>query len=130
MQPHLQRELGKHDLWVSAIGLGGWAIGGATTWQGRHPVSYGETDDAESIRAIQYAVEHGITFFDTADAYGAGRSERLLGQALGPIRNRVVVATKFGFLYDEDRRAMTGIIGSKKLTAARIRQSCEASLRR
>lgn len=90
------------------------------------PDGWGEVDDAESIRAIRRAVELGVTFFDTADAYGTGHSERLLGQALGGHRNQVVIATKVGYTYDEDRRELTGADASP----AYIKRACEASLRR
>jgi aryl-alcohol dehydrogenase-like predicted oxidoreductase len=66
---------------VSALGLGCWAIGGLWTSNGR-PAGWGEVDDAESIRAIRHALELGVTLFDTADVYGCGHSERVLGRAL------------------------------------------------
>src|SRR5262249_29919409 len=77
-----QRDLcTRTDTPVSALGLGCWAIGGPYTAGGR-PAGWGEVDDDESIRAIRRAVELGVTLFDTADAYGAGHSERVLGRAL------------------------------------------------
>jgi aryl-alcohol dehydrogenase-like predicted oxidoreductase len=60
-------------------------------------VGYGPTDDAESIAAIRHAHELGVTHFDTAEMYGWGTGERLLGHALAPIRGEVTIATKFGF---------------------------------
>jgi aryl-alcohol dehydrogenase-like predicted oxidoreductase len=71
---------------VSEVGFGAWAIGG----------SWGETDDGESLAALHAAVDAGVTFFDTADVYGDGRSERLLGRLLRERDERLVVATKFG----------------------------------
>ena len=72
-----QRRLGRTNLQVSEIGFGAWAIGG-----NKHGHSYGPTDNAESLRAMAQALDLGCTFFDTADLYGHGLSEKLLGQAL------------------------------------------------
>jgi aryl-alcohol dehydrogenase-like predicted oxidoreductase len=80
------RRLGKTKLEVSEIGFGAWAIGG----------SWGVTDDAESLAAMHAAVDAGVTFFDTADVYGDGRSERLIGQLVRERAEQLVVATKFG----------------------------------
>lgn len=85
------RKFGSTGLDVSEIGFGAWAVGGNT-----HGNSYGPTDDAESLRAIQTALDLGCTFFDTADCYGHGHSEELLGKALRGCRNRVIIATKGG----------------------------------
>ena len=86
-----QRTLGRTGMPVSEIGFGGWAIGG-----NGYGNSYGPTDDDASLRAIRRAVELGCTFFDTADVYGHGHSEELLGQALRDVRDRVLIATKVG----------------------------------
>src|SRR6266704_156283 len=85
------RVLGRTGLSVSPVGFGGWAIGG-----NRFGNSYGPTDDAESQRAVRRAYELGCNFFDTADVYGHGHSEALLGEALAGIRQDVIVATKVG----------------------------------
>jgi len=85
------RELGKTGMQVSEIGFGAWAIGGNA-----HGNSYGPTDDAESIRAVRRAVDLGCTFFDTADVYGWGHSEEILGIAVEGSRNGVQIATKVG----------------------------------
>ncbi len=85
------RRLGKTDLQVSELGFGAWAIGG-----NKHGHSYGPTDQGESLRAIRRAFELGCTFFDTADIYGHGLSEKLLQQALGANRQACVIATKVG----------------------------------
>lgn len=83
--------LGKTGILVSEIGFGTWGIGGATEGAS----SYGQTDDRESIRALETALEQGVTFFDTATAYG--RSEEILGQVLkGSKRKQAVIATKVG----------------------------------
>jgi aryl-alcohol dehydrogenase-like predicted oxidoreductase len=80
------RRLGRTDFEVSEIGFGAWAIGGA----------WGETVDAESLAAMRAAVDAGVRFFDTADVYGDGRSERLIGRLLRERPEPLVVATKFG----------------------------------
>jgi len=85
------RVLGRTGLKVSEIGFGGWAIGGNAFGN-----SYGPTDDAESTRAVRRAYDLGCTFFDTADVYGHGHSEEVLGAALQGIRDQVIVATKVG----------------------------------
>ncbi len=85
------RVLGKTDLRVSEVGFGAWAIGGNA-----HGNSYGPTDDKQSLAAIERAIELGCNFFDTADVYGHGHSEELLGQALREHRSEVIIATKVG----------------------------------
>jgi aryl-alcohol dehydrogenase-like predicted oxidoreductase len=89
------RELGRTGLKVSVIGFGAWAIGGATE-AGGTPFGWGRTDDQESLATIRRARELGINFFDTADSYGFGRSESLLGIVLARRREDVVIATKVG----------------------------------
>ena len=106
-----KRTLGRSGIEVSPMGIGCWAIGGSG-WGGG-------ADDAESIRGIHKALELGITFFDTADAYGSGRSERVLGQAVAGRRQQVVIATKFG--YGE---------GGPSAEPNYIRLRCEDSLKR
>ena len=86
-----RRPLGKTGLKVSEIGFGAWAIGGNA-----HGNSYGPTDDGESIAAVQKAVDLGVNFFDTADVYGWGHSEEVLGKALEGRRDQVRLATKVG----------------------------------
>jgi aryl-alcohol dehydrogenase-like predicted oxidoreductase len=85
------RILGRTGRTVSAIGFGAWAVGGNA-----HGNSYGPTDDATSITAVRHAVDRGCNFFDTADVYGWGHSEEILGQSLEGIRDRVLLATKVG----------------------------------
>ena len=85
------RRLGRTELQVSEVGFGCWGIGGNA-----HGHSYGPTDNTESLRAVARALELGCTFFDTADVYGHGLSEKLLGQALGKHRQSCVIATKVG----------------------------------
>ncbi len=119
------RKLGRSGIEVSALGMGCWAIGGPF-WSGTTPHGWGEVDDAESTRAIQRALDLGATFFDTANVYGAGHSERVLGKALAGRRSQVVIATKFNALFDEETRQVTGT----DATPAGIRRACEDSLRR
>ena len=119
------RQLGRSGIEVSAMGLGCWAIGGPL-WRDGQPRGWGDVDDAELLRAIHRALELGITFFDTADVYGAGHSERILGQALAGRREAVVIATKFGNTFDAATRTGTGTDASP----AYIRRACDASLRR
>jgi aryl-alcohol dehydrogenase-like predicted oxidoreductase len=121
-----QRDLGtRTGIQVSALGLGCWAIGGPWTSGGR-PAGWGEVDDDESIRAIRHALDLGVTLFDTADVYGCGHSERVLGQALAGRRDDVVIVTKVGNVFDEQTRTA----GGKDLSPAYLRRACDASLRR
>jgi len=89
------RDLGRTGIRVSEIGFGGWAIGGPTEASGM-PLGWGRTSDEESLGAIRRARELGVTFFDTSDSYGWGRSESLLGIVLSRKRQDVVIATKVG----------------------------------
>ncbi|RIH78562.1 General stress protein 69 [Calidithermus terrae] len=83
------RQLGRTGIEVSEIGFGAWAIGGD---------AWGEVDDATSLRALERALELGVNFIDTADVYGDGRSERLVGQAVRGKRERVILASKGGLM--------------------------------
>lgn len=103
------------------IGMGCWAIGGTCEANGL-AVGYGETDDHESRRTLEAAWEAGVRVFDTAAAYGAGHSERLLGETIGN-RPDAVLVTKFGPVVDEDRREIVG----EALDAGSIRASALAS---
>ncbi len=85
------RNLGQSDLRVSAIGFGCWEMGGN---------QYGAVDDQEEIRAVQRAIDLGVTLFDTAAVYGHGHSEEVLGKALGARRKEVVLVTKGGLSWD------------------------------
>src|SRR5512147_394117 len=124
------RRLGRSNLEVSAMGLGCWPIGGPWDWLEadghKEPVGWGQVDDAESIRAIHYALEAGVNFFDTAANYGCGHSERVLARALAGRRAQVILATKFGYIVDEENRT----VAETDIVVPRIRQECEDSLRR
>jgi aryl-alcohol dehydrogenase-like predicted oxidoreductase len=88
------RRLGSSDLNVSGIGFGAWGIGGAPFWK--------TEGDKNSLNSIKKAYELGINFFDTAPVYGFGRSEELIGKALKPIRDKVIIATKCGLRWDKE----------------------------
>jgi aryl-alcohol dehydrogenase-like predicted oxidoreductase len=112
-----KRELGRSGLQVSAIGLGCMGISAA----------YGvplSRDDG--VKLIREAVDRGVTFFDTAEVYGPFQNEEVVGEALRPFRDQVVIATKFGFDIDPETRENRGVNSSPE----RIRQAVEGSLRR
>jgi aryl-alcohol dehydrogenase-like predicted oxidoreductase len=115
------RKLGKSGLEVSAVGLGcmGMSFG------------YGPpADKQEMISLLRTAVERGVTFFDTAEVYGPFTNEELVGEALSPLRDRVVIATKFGFDTSVDPRAMKGVGPVLNSRPEHIKQVAEASLKR
>ncbi len=107
------------------MGMGCWAIGGPF-WNNGQPVGWGDVDDQESIKSLHRALDLGITFFDTAGVYGCGHSERILGQAIAGQRDNVVIATKFGQVFDEETRQVKYYDYSPE----QIRLDCESSLRR
>jgi len=112
-----KRRLGKSNLEVSALGLGcmGMSYG------------YGPAGDKqEMISLMRTAVERGVTFFDTAEAYGPFANEELVGEALAPFRDRVAIATKFGFKYDPKTLKQAGLDSR----AQHIKEVAEASLKR
>lgn len=119
------RTLGRSGIEVSAVGFGCWAIGGPLSSNGK-AIGWGAVDDDESVAAIRRAVDLGITFFDTADVYGVGHSEQVLGRAIADIRDDLVISTKFGYTFDESRGELTGTDTS----ADYIRAACAASLDR
>jgi aryl-alcohol dehydrogenase-like predicted oxidoreductase len=125
MNTIMKRELGKSGIEVSAMGLSCWAIGGLF-WKGDKPLGYEDVDDKESTNAIHKALDLGVTFFDTAAVYGVGHSEGVLGRALKGWRDKVVIATKFGYTFDVMSREVKG----SNLSPEHIRQECQASLRR
>jgi aryl-alcohol dehydrogenase-like predicted oxidoreductase len=128
------RKLGRNGIQVSALGLGCLAIGGpwARTHRGGAMFYPGQVDNEETVRAIHRSLDWGVNFFDTAANYGAGRSERVLGQAIAGRRDQVVIATKFGYWVNEERN-VTNFYGGDENSdevAGNVRRDCEASLRR
>jgi len=111
-----KRKLGKSGLEVSAIGLGCMGL------------SYGygpAADSGVAIKLIRAAVDRGVTFFDTAEAYGPFKNEELVGEALAPVRDKVVIATKFGFKFDP-----AGGQSGMDSRPQHIREVAEAALKR
>src|SRR6266568_1421184 len=111
------RKLGQSNLEVSALGLGcmGMSFG------------YGPpADKQEMISLIRSALERGVTFFDTAEAYGPFSNEELVGEALAPVRQQVVIATKFGFKFDPNSGKQAGLDSRPE----HIKQVAEAALKR
>lgn len=111
-----KRYLGKSGLQVSALGLGCMGLS-----HGYGPA----TDTRQAIELIRAGVERGVTFFDTAEVYGPYLNEEVVGEALKPLRERVVIATKFGFTFGNDNRQQ--ILNSRP---SHIREAVEGSLRR
>ena len=115
------RKFGKTDLVVSEIGFGAWAIGGGAMI-GTTAIGWGETDDDTSVSAIHTAIDKGINFFDTADIYGLGHSEELLGNTIGK-NKEMIIATKVGNVSRDEKFTFDY---SKKY----ILDACEISLKR
>src|SRR5689334_22876459 len=111
------RDLGRSGLSVSSIGLGCMGIS----------FSYATNLSKEDgVRLIRAAVDRGVTFFDTAEVYGPFTNEEVVGQALRPVREQVIIATKFGFDIDPETRQNRGVSSRPE----RIRQAVEGSLQR
>jgi aryl-alcohol dehydrogenase-like predicted oxidoreductase len=111
-----KRKLGNSNLEVSALGFGCMGLS----------FGYGPaTENQQAISLIRAAFERGVTFFDTAEAYGPYKNEELVGEALAPFRDQVVIATKFGFAFDE-KGAISGVNSQPQ----HIRQVAEAALKR
>jgi aryl-alcohol dehydrogenase-like predicted oxidoreductase len=110
--------------------MGCWAIGGEWDFLGS-PAGWGATDDAESLRALQAAYDAGVRVFDTAANYGAGLSERLVGQVLRPCRDQCIITTKFGYKVDEDAKSVSTYGDESTSDVVRhLQDDCESSLRR
>lgn len=115
------RKFGNTDLVVSEIGFGAWAIGGGAMI-GNTAIGWGDTDDNVSIKAIHSALDGGINFFDTADIYGLGHSEELLGKIIGN-KKEIIIATKVGNVSRNDQFTVDY---SKEY----ILEACESSLKK
>lgn len=113
----LTRQLGKDGPHLTVIGFGAWAIGGPWQW------GWGNVDDKESIEAIHTAIELGINWIDTAAVYGYGHSEKVVGEAIKEIREKVFIATKCGMINDGSGNA---VINN---SPDNIRKECEESLK-
>jgi len=120
------RTLGKTNISASAVALGTWAIGGGPWW--------GDSDDNESIKAIQAAIAAGVTMIDTAPAYGWGHSEEVVGKAIEGQRDNVILSTKCGLWWKDERGSSFFEMGDKHvkrcLLPATIKEELEDSLRR
>ncbi|MET1027889.1 MAG: aldo/keto reductase [Dongiaceae bacterium] len=109
------RKLGRNGPQVAALGLGCMGMS----------AFYGVRDEAESVATLERAVELGVTLFDTSDLYGFGENEKLVGRVLKPKRDKVLLATKFGYTWDS-----AGNFGPIRGEAAYVRQACDDSLKR
>jgi aryl-alcohol dehydrogenase-like predicted oxidoreductase len=120
------RQLGNSGLAVSPVGFGAWAIGGEWTYDGRAG-GWGKVDDNESIKAIHTALDSGINLIDTAANYGTGHSEAIVGRAVKNCRDRVIIATKFGFDVDEAAKIVKLYPAADNILA-NLEFECERSL--
>jgi len=120
------RTLGKTNMSASAVALGTWAIGGGPWW--------GDSDDNQSIKAIQAAMDAGVSMIDTAPAYGWGHSEEVVGKAIKGYRDKVILSTKCGLWWKDDRGSSFFEMEDKHvkrcLLPATILEELEDSLRR
>ncbi|WP_277554931.1 aldo/keto reductase [Halobaculum limi] len=114
------RELGDSGVEVSEVAFGAWVVG--TDW-------WGDRSDEEAVDMVQHALDRGVTFFDTGDVYGHGRSEELIGEALGEFRDEVTVGTKVGYDFYNNAQAGHGEI-PKDLSPEYLRNAVEQSLDR
>jgi aryl-alcohol dehydrogenase-like predicted oxidoreductase len=115
------RRFGDTDLTVSEIGFGAWALG--STW-------WGDVSESDGDRLLNRALELGITFFDTGDAYGRGANEELVGRVLAPHRDEIQLATKFGYELGSGRRDHSEGERPQRWDASFVREALEGSLRR
>lgn len=117
-----QRKLGNTGLNVSEIGMGTWELGGR---------EWGDIAETDAVNLLRYAFDNGVTYYDTAEQYGGGRAERLLGEAFSAHRDRVIIATKLGFELDSDGWISHGWEHPAfNVSRAYIREAVEGSLSR
>jgi aryl-alcohol dehydrogenase-like predicted oxidoreductase len=115
------RRFGDTDLEASEIGFGTWALG--STW-------WGEVSEQSGERLLLEAIDLGVTFFETGDAYGQGANEELVGRVLGPHRDRIQLSSKFGYVLDQGRQQHSEGERPQRWDGAFVRQALDASLRR
>jgi aryl-alcohol dehydrogenase-like predicted oxidoreductase len=116
------RKLGNTQLQLSAVGFGLWTV--STSW-------WGAEDDRQGVDLLRRAYDLGVTFFDTADTYGNGKGETMLAEALGHVRDKIVIATKFGYDFHShqgERKGQREL--PQDFSPAFVRHACEESLRR
>ena len=116
------RKLGNTQLQLSAVGFGLWTV--STSW-------WGAEDDRQGVDLLRRAYDLGVTFFDTADTYGNGKGETMLAEALGHVRDKIVIATKFGYdfySHQGERKGQREL--PQDFSPAFVRRACEESLRR
>jgi aryl-alcohol dehydrogenase-like predicted oxidoreductase len=115
------RRFGDTDIEASEIGFGTWALG--STW-------WGDVSESSGKRLLDLALDLGITFFETGDAYGQGANEELVGRVLAPHRDRIQLSTKFGYVLDSDRQQHSEGERPQRWDGAFVREALEGSLRR
>ena len=116
-----QRRFGDSDLTASEIGFGTWALG--SDW-------WGEVTEDDGVRLLELALELGVTFFDTGDAYGKGANEELVGRVLAPHRDRVQIASKFGYDLGSGREQHSEGERQQRWDGPFVKEALEASLTR
>src|SRR5262249_2405884 len=121
----MARFLGQSGIEGREIGFGCWAGGGPVMLDGKAE-GWGPVNDDESVAAVLRELAPGIPSFDTADVYGTGHSEQVLGRALAGHRDEVAIATKFGYTFDAEQKVTSGV----DVSPGYIRRACRASLRR
>ena len=114
------RIIGNTGIEVSEIGFGAWGIGGESL----NAPGYGEVDDNESLKALRFAYEKGVTFYDTADLYGDGHSERIIAKAFDGLRDKIIIASKGGTL------PHTGLHMPQDFSARHLNKALDQSLKR
>jgi aryl-alcohol dehydrogenase-like predicted oxidoreductase len=121
-----KRKIPKLNVETSALGVGTWAIGGPFTGSDGRAHGWGDVNPEESIKALKRAFELGVRVFDTADVYGCGHSEELIGKTLKDHRDEIIIITKFGEVFDSKTKRQLGEEGSPKY----VRKAVEGSLKR